>query len=40
MIKKFIARPVYIGILAKATLETDDKIIQGYGDYEYMIFRT
>jgi hypothetical protein len=39
MIKKLIAKPVYLGLSAKASLEIDGKIIEGIGNYEYMAFR-
>ena len=39
MIKKLIAKPVYLGLSAKASLEIDGRIIEGFGNYEYMAFR-
>jgi len=40
MIKKFIVKPVYFGLFSKALLEMDGKITKGFGNYEYMAFRT
>jgi hypothetical protein len=39
LIKKFVARPAYFGIYANAILETDDKKLEGTGNYEMMVFR-
>ncbi len=39
LIKRFIARPVYFGILAHAIFEIDNKYFEGMGNYEMMVFR-
>lgn len=40
VIKNLVARPVYYGIFARVTVEINKKEIEGYGNYEYMSFRT
>lgn len=40
LIRNLVARPGYFSIQAKARLNINDKIIDGHGNYEYMVFRT
>jgi len=37
--KKFVAKPAYYGISSTALLETPNKRLVGYGNYELMLFR-
>lgn len=39
LIKKLVANPVYHGILAKVRLKLLDRELEGYGNYESMVFR-
>jgi hypothetical protein len=39
-IKRFVARPVYYGFIAQVSMEIDNKELNGFGNYEYMAFRT
>ena len=39
-IKKFVTRPVYYSFFARVSMEINDKKLKGYGNYEYMEFRT
>jgi hypothetical protein len=39
IIKKFIAKPAYHGILAKVIIETGDERLTGSGNFESMVFR-
>lgn len=40
LIKKFVARPVYYSLFARISMVINDKKLKGYGNYEYMEFRT
>jgi hypothetical protein len=39
LIKKLVAKPVYHGVYARARLIINNKILEGYGNFESMIFR-
>lgn len=39
-IRKFVARPAYYGLFARVTMEMENKKMDGFGNYEYMVFRT
>ena len=39
LIKKMIAKPVYYGIYSRVRLEVKNKILEGYGNFESMLFR-
>jgi hypothetical protein len=39
LIKQLVAKPVYHGIYARVRLEIKNKILEGYGNFESMIFR-
>jgi len=39
LIKSFIAKPAYYGIWSTAVLETPDQKLEGFGNYELMLFR-
>jgi len=40
LIKKFIARPAYYSLFARVSMEINGKMLKGYGNYEYMVFRS
>lgn len=40
LIRNLVARPGYFSVQAKARLNINDKVIEGHGNYEYMVFRT
>ncbi|HBE43673.1 MAG TPA: hypothetical protein DDW27_21250 [Bacteroidales bacterium] len=39
LIKKLIAKPVYHGILSRVRLEIKNQLLDGYGNFESMVFR-
>lgn len=39
LIKQLVAKPVYHGVYARVRLEINNKILDGYGNFESMIFR-
>jgi hypothetical protein len=39
LVKSLIARPAYYGIYSTAILETPNQKLEGFGNYELMLFR-